>query len=232
VALEYAHRQLSEVTVAWQFLAEDPTVLAAGFGELAAQLGTADGGDQVASVHALLAASPAPWLLVFDNAPGYASVAQFVPPVGSGRVAAEFLVSRTGDPDRRVALDLVGELGGLPLALEQAAAFVQARCDSLAGYLASFRRRANVLRRGEPTGHPPDSGHHLDNGLRGIREIGDRSCRERTNGEAGAGHIRGESQAGKAGKPERGQPSSDRTVRRRPCRRRCSTSLGARVTAA
>lgn len=179
VALEYAHRQLSEVTVAWQFLAEDPTVLAAGFGELAAQLGTADGGDPVASVHALLAASPAPWLLVFDNAPGYASVAQFVPPAGSGRVlitsrnqiwptgqfldvpvleppvAAEFLVNRTGDPDRRVALDLADELGGLPLALEQAAAFVQARCDSLAGYLASFRRRrADVLRRGEPTGHP------------------------------------------------------------------------------
>ena len=42
VALEYAHRQLAEVGVAWQFPAEDPAVLAAGFGELAAQLGAAD----------------------------------------------------------------------------------------------------------------------------------------------------------------------------------------------
>ena len=159
--------------------AEDPAVLAAGFGELAAQLGAADRGDPVASVHGVLAASPAPWLLVFDNAPDRASVARFVPPAGPGRVlitsrnqiwppgqaldvpvldpqvAAEFLVSRTGDPDQRAALELAGELGGLPLALEQAAAYVQASGGSLAGYLASFlRRRADLLSRGEPTGYP------------------------------------------------------------------------------
>ena len=158
--------------------AEDPAVLAAGFGELAAQLGAADGGDPVASVHGVLAASPAPWLLVFDNAPDRASVAPFVPPAGPGRVlitsrnqiwppgqaldvpvldpqvAAEFLVNRTGDADRRAALELAGELGGLPLALEQAAAYVQASGDSLAGYLALFRqRRADLLARGEPTGY-------------------------------------------------------------------------------
>ena len=39
VALEYVHRRLGKVGVAWQFPAEDPTVLAVGFGELAAQLG-------------------------------------------------------------------------------------------------------------------------------------------------------------------------------------------------
>jgi hypothetical protein len=106
-------------------------------------------------------------------------VARFVPPVGPGRVlitsrnqiwppgqslevpvlgpqvAAEFLVGRTGDPDQRAALDLAGELGGLPLALEQAAAYVQASGDTLADYLASFRqRRPDLLRRGEPTGYP------------------------------------------------------------------------------
>jgi Domain of unknown function (DUF4062) len=40
VAVEYAHRHLDEVGVAWQLPAEDATVLAAGFTELAAQLGT------------------------------------------------------------------------------------------------------------------------------------------------------------------------------------------------
>src|SRR4029077_4317577 len=122
VALEYAHRHLDEVGVAWQFGAEDPAVLAAGFGELAAQLGAADRGDPVASVHGVLAASPMPWLLVFDNAPDRASVARFVPPAGPGRVlvtsrnqiwppgpalegpvldpqvAAEFPARRPGDP--------------------------------------------------------------------------------------------------------------------------------------
>ena len=150
VAVEYAHRHLAEVGVAWEFRAEDPAVLAAGFGELAAQLAAGDRGDPVTSVHGVLAASTAEWLLLFDNAPNRASVAPFVPPAGRGRVlitsrnqiwppgqslevlvldtevAAGFLVSRTGDPDRRTALDLAGELGGLPLALEQAAAYVQA----------------------------------------------------------------------------------------------------------
>ena len=57
VAVEYAYRHLGETGVAWQFPAEDATVLAAGFGELAAQLGArglADPRDPVASVHAVL----------------------------------------------------------------------------------------------------------------------------------------------------------------------------------
>ena len=86
VAVEYAHRQLGDAWVAWQFPAEDPAVLAAGFAELAAQLGAEDRGDPVAVVHALLAASTARWLLVFDNAPDRGSVAPFVPPAGRGRV--------------------------------------------------------------------------------------------------------------------------------------------------
>ena len=178
VAVEYAHRQLGQLEVAWQFGAEDPPVLAAGFGELAVQLGAVDRGDPVASVHGVLAASSAPWLLVFDNAPDRASVARFVPPAGRGRVlitsqnqiwppgqalevpvlgpevAAEFLVNRTGDPDRQAALELAGEMGGLPLALEQAAAYIQAAGDNMAGYLALFRQRCpDLLGRGEPSGY-------------------------------------------------------------------------------
>ena len=69
-------------------------------------------------------------------------------------VAAGFLVNRTGDPDRQAARDLADVLGGLPLALEQAAAYIQATGGTLAGYLALFRqRRAELLARGEPTGY-------------------------------------------------------------------------------
>ena len=71
VALAYAHRHLTEVGVAWQFSAEDATVLAAGFGELAAQLGAralADIQDPMALVHAVLARFATPWLLIFDSA--------------------------------------------------------------------------------------------------------------------------------------------------------------------
>jgi len=62
-------------------------VLAAGFAELAAQLGArglADARDPVASVHAVLAGFPAPWLLIFDNAADLAALAGFLPLPGPG----------------------------------------------------------------------------------------------------------------------------------------------------
>jgi hypothetical protein len=179
VAVEYAYRHLAEIGVAWQFPAEDTTVMAAGFSELAAQLGAwgmADVRNPVASVHAVLAKFPMPWLLIFDNAADLASVATFLPPAGLGRVlitsqnpnwppgqalhvpildrdtAAAFLVSRSGDPDRQGAENLADILDGLPLALEQAATYTQAIGGTLAGYLALFwQRRAELLARGEPT---------------------------------------------------------------------------------
>jgi hypothetical protein len=78
-------------------------------------------------------------------------------PVLDTEVAAVFLVNRTGDPDGQAAAALAGELGGLPLALEQAAAYIQATGTTLAGYLAVFgHRRADLLARGEAAGHPVD----------------------------------------------------------------------------
>ena len=151
---------------------------------LAAQLGArevVDPRDPVASVHAVLARAQAGWLVVFDNAPDRAAVEPFVPPAGPGRVlittqnqhwppgqaldvpvldvevAAGFLVNRTGDPDRAAARVLAAELGGLPLALEQAAAYMQATGTTLARYLPLFRaRQADLLARGEASGHPAD----------------------------------------------------------------------------
>jgi len=166
VAVEYAHRQLAEVGVAWQFPAEDATVLADGFGELAAQLGVrgpAANRESVASVHAVLAGFAAPWLLIFDNAADMGALTGFLPPAGPGQVlvtsqnpgwpqgqalrvpllgtevAADFLVRRTSDPDRQAA----AELGGLPLALEQAAAYTVAAGESLK---STWRCSGNVGR--------------------------------------------------------------------------------------
>jgi hypothetical protein len=178
VALEYAHSVVGEVGLAWQFHAQDTAVLADEFGQLAAQLGVldlVDARDPVDSVHGALAAYPAEWLLIFDNAPDRKAVEQFLPPTGRGRVlitsrsalwptgqalevpvldaevAADYLVRLTDDADRRAALELAGELGGLPLALEQAAAYIQASTSSLARYLLLWRqRRPDLLARGEP----------------------------------------------------------------------------------
>jgi len=180
VAVEYAYRHLAEFGVAWQFAAEDAAVLAAGFAELASQLGArglADARDPVASVHAVLARFAASWLLIFDNAADLASVAAFLPPAGPGRVlitsqnpnwpgplldvpvldpdvGAGFLVDRTGDPGRHAAQELADALGGLPLALEQAGAYMRAAGRGIGEYLGLFRaRRAELLGRGDPAGY-------------------------------------------------------------------------------
>ena len=184
VAVEYAHRHLGEVRVCWQFAAEDPAVLAAEFGVLAAELQAremADARDPVVWVHGVLARAEADWLVVFDNAPDWASVEGFMPPAGRGRVlittqsqlwppgqaldvpvldievAADFLVHRTGDTDRAAARELAERLGGLPLALEQAAAYMQATGTVLASYVRLFRaRQRDLLARGQAAGHPLD----------------------------------------------------------------------------
>ena len=117
-------------------------------------------------------------------------MAAFLPPAGPGRVlitsqnpdwpgqamdvpvldpdvAAGFLISRTGDPDRQAARDLADELGGLPLALEQAAAYIAGHRDdpgrvpvavpAAAGGPAGPRRAHRA---------PGDGGDHLGAGLR------------------------------------------------------------------
>ena len=184
LAVEYAHRHLAEVEVCWQFAADNAAVLAAEFTVLAAQMGArevVDVRDPVASVHAVLGRKQAGWLLVFDNVTDRASVERFVPPAGNGRVlvttqsqhwppgqaldvpvldtevAADFLLSRTGDSDRVAARELAEGLGGLPLALEQAAAYMQATGIPLARYLPLVRdRQTDMLTRGEVVGHPGD----------------------------------------------------------------------------
>ena len=182
VAVEYAHRQAAGLGVVWQLPAEDPAGLVAGFAELAAHLGAGDavGGDPAGRVHAVLARRD-DWLLVFDNAPGPGAVAGLVPPAGGGRVvitsqfgswpgrqvvkvpvldravAAGFVLDRTGaagPAEQAAAFELAGELGGLPLALEQAGAYMQASGRSVGEYLGLFRsRRAELLGRGDPAGY-------------------------------------------------------------------------------
>jgi hypothetical protein len=105
-------------------------------------------------------------------------VERFVPPAGPGRmlittqnqhwppgwtvqvpvldaeVAADFLVARTGDTDRDLAQEMATELAGLPLALEQAAAYMEATGTPLARYRVLFlARQAELLARGEAAGH-------------------------------------------------------------------------------
>lgn len=176
-ALEYAYRQLQYYQVVWFFHAEQATDLLAQFHELAQVLDAGEG-DPVAAVHTALAVHPGRWLLVLDNLRDHAAARRWLPAKGSGHVlvtsrdghwpseqavevtaldaqaAAEFLLDRTMSADRASAQVVAEELGLLPLALEQAAAFIETTGRSLAEYVQLLHaNRVAVLARGAPAAH-------------------------------------------------------------------------------
>lgn len=114
------------------------------------------------------------WLLVFDNVDDRRAIVPFVPAHGKGDIlitsresvlqelgiprgidvadldageAVQFLIARSGqvDGERHAAAELAAELGHLPLALEQAAAYIAETNASFADYLSSFRKRRIAL---------------------------------------------------------------------------------------
>lgn len=148
--------------------AGEPAQLVADYVGLAAVLGTLDGvvADQDALVEAVrtqLEAGGKRWLLVFDDALEPGGLERFVPRAGGGHVlvtsrdpawrsiaapfevsplceqfAVEFLLSRTGRRDEDAAAQLARTLGCLPLALEQAAAYIEQETETFTGYLSLF----------------------------------------------------------------------------------------------
>ncbi|WP_146607482.1 tetratricopeptide repeat protein [Spongiactinospora gelatinilytica] len=176
LAVEFAHRVRSGHGLIWQFAAEDHTALAGGFAALAVRLRLPDdGGGPVAQVHTALAEADRPWLLVLDNVTDHTAIRGWLPAAGPGKLlitsrsahwplalgievtppeipaAARFLLDRTGQDDGVAAAAVATELGALPLALEQAGAFISTAGLSLAEYLDGLRARRDVLLyRGEP----------------------------------------------------------------------------------
>lgn len=181
VAVEYAHRFQHEYGLIWQVAAGDAATLTAEFAELASLLRVReliDRSDPVAQVHAALAARPDQWLLVLDNVTAPESIRRSLPPAGRGHVlistqyahwpatqavevpvleqavASRFLQVSAQDTDTDTADALAAELGSLPLALEQAAAYIQATGGSLRRYLDLLRgQRVELLSRGRPWGY-------------------------------------------------------------------------------
>lgn len=185
-ALEYAYRYAGEYTLVWWLRSEDPATLAGDYALLAAKLGLAEAAaDQQAAIQAVKEwlGKSAGWLLAFDNAREPEEIRPYLPAAASGHViitsrrpdwrsvadplsvstlapedAVDFLHHRSGRQDANVAWALVEELGYLPLAIEQAAAYIDEHGGSIADYLNLFRKhRQQILRRGRPSSAYPDT---------------------------------------------------------------------------
>jgi Tfp pilus assembly protein PilF len=172
LALEYAHRYASDYDLIWWIAAEQPTTVIATLAELARRLGIEERPDQDEMVTGLLELLRGRdrWLLVFDNAEQPAELQPFLPPGGGGHVlvtsrwsawgewgtplrldalsreeAVAFVRTRTGTQDQQAATALAEALGNLPLALAEAAAYIDETQVSLDDYVDLVRTRAVEL---------------------------------------------------------------------------------------
>ncbi len=174
LAVEYAYRHAAAYDIVWWLRSEEPVTMATDFASLGPELNppialAADLDRNVAAVKRRLEQT-ARWLLVFDNAPDAGSVGRLMPSLSAGHIlitsrdrnwggvarplqvrplpreeAIEFLLERTAQSDRAAANDLAEELGDLPLALEQAAAYIETAGKPIGDYLRLFRAKQQEM---------------------------------------------------------------------------------------
>lgn len=187
LATEFAYRHKSDYDLVWWVRAEEPTTLATDYAALAVPLGLdlvgwPDQATVVGAVRDQLQARSR-WLLVFDNVLAREDVVDFIPAAASGHVlitsrtqtwpdadtrlavdllplddAAQFLLARTGETDKTSAEALATALGRLPLALEQAAAYLAQATDLvMADYLKRLRPETTKSAANRQPADPPQT---------------------------------------------------------------------------
>jgi hypothetical protein len=178
LAIEYAYRHANEYDIVWWLATEQPVTIPGQLVGLARRLGIAELDDQaqvIASLWDELRGRDR-WLLIYDNAESLKDLADYRPPAGEGRViitsrstlwgaagkirldvlrrdeAITFLAARTNVSDEHILDAIADTLGDLPLALEQAAAYMDETSCSPSDYLALFRdHEIELLGLGEPS---------------------------------------------------------------------------------
>lgn len=200
IAAMYSSSHLPDYQVVCWLRSELPVSLASDYSELASDLNLPekDLQDQAKKIEAARRwlEHSSGWLLVFDNVQEAGDIEGYIPRSGRGHIiitsrspawggvaevlqvnefdradSVEFLLKRTRQEDREAADQLAAELGDLPLALEQAGAYIEEVGISIADYLELFRStRPEILRRGKPSGYTETVALTFELSLRKVRE--------------------------------------------------------------
>ncbi len=174
IALEYVYRHCADYEIVWWMRSELAPTLRDDYASLGAEL-KLPGIDPMNQPEAIEAVRRElgrrrGWLLVFDNVCEPSDIADLIPEGGKGHVIAtsrnpsfrgiaqpikvkefepdksvEFIGKRTGREDDAGFRELSRELGDFPLALEQAAAYLEETGCSASDYLDLFRKRQKEL---------------------------------------------------------------------------------------
>jgi len=194
LAAQFARAHRGDYDVVWWLRAEQEVTLRHDVAGLAVALGLVDGDveeqDAVDAAQGWLGLNGR-WLLLFDNAPSPEAIAGLVAQGMGGsvlitsRVHADwhalgaialaldvwqreesvgFVRDRTGEQDRDVLDAVAAVLGDLPLALEQAVAYTNAKAITLSGYVDRLRTRSPEL---FAAGRPPGYEHTVASALLG-----------------------------------------------------------------
>ena len=183
LALEYTYRHIDDYEVIWWVRSEEPAILANDYVELADRLGLENGSGKTEELIDAVRQwfeNNTGWLLIFDNAQNLRDLTRYLPKIGSGHVivtsrnpnwenlakslevlvferpeSVKFLLRRTDQRDEKAAEALAKALGDLPLALEQAGAYVKETGVSFEDYLKRFQEERNeILSYGKPDTYP------------------------------------------------------------------------------
>lgn len=171
LAIEYAFKYENEYDVVWWINAENEHAILSGLEELCGELGLpiVDENNQPIAIKILKKWMQANerWLIIFDNLEEPDLVYTYAPTNIKGNILAtsrscewggsipvnvlnekfskNLLLESTNQKDSATALKLAKELGYLPLALEQASAYIRETGLSLVEYLQRFEQYKNEI---------------------------------------------------------------------------------------
>lgn len=184
IALEYIYRYGENYDVIWWIRSGDKISIAGDYANLSLELKLPERNttDQLVifnSVKLWLERNKR-WLLVFDNAKDPEDIEEFLPKCSGGDIiitsrnpnwgsmantipidvfkrseSLEFIQKRTGQPQDENTKTLAEITGDLPLALEQAGAYIETSGTSLSDYIQFFNsNQSEILDRGKPLLYP------------------------------------------------------------------------------